>query len=276
MSTGGVEIKVDLQPISAVLPHEETTRELTAKLTRSILRDEIQRDPIVVDVSTRTILDGMHRQRSLREIGARNIVCHMVDYSSATVALQRWVRVLRRTREGLLLPLLDSVGIDHVVSTQEAFDQVERGGRTVAILTQEKCYVPPQALRSVSDCYGLVKKVDILSGQFGWTRDFVDEEYIDVELSSPTNVVVLAPKLSKNDVLQAASTGKLLPHKTTMHLIDLRPLGVDYPLSELTKERPSKEMLIEKLRTSRGSIKEPPYTHLGRTYKERVMVLERE
>ncbi len=276
MIAGGAEIKVDLRPISAVIPHEETTGDLTAKLTQAILRDGVQRDPIVVDGGTGTILDGMHRQRSLKEIGARNIVCHIVDYGSAAVRLQRWVRVLRRTREGLLLPLLDSVGIDHAVSTQEAFDQVENGGRTVAILTREKCYVPPRSLRSVLECYGLVMKVDVLSSQFGWTQDFVDEEYVDVELSSPTNVVVLAPKLSKNDVLQAASTGKLLPHKTTMHLIDLRPLGVDYPLSELKKERPSKEMLIDKLKTSRTSIKEPPYTHLGRTYKERVMVLERE
>ncbi len=276
MIVGGVETKVDLRPISAVLPHEETTRDLTTKLTQAILRDEVQRDPIIIDGTTGTILDGMHRQRSLKECGAKNIVCHVVDYSSPGVALQRWVRVLRRTREGLLLPILDSAGIDRVVSTEEAFDQVERGGRTVAIVTQEKCYVTPQDLRSVSECYDLVKKVDVLSSQFGWKQDFADEEHVDVELSSPTNVVVLAPKLRKHDVLQAASTGKLLPHKTTMHLIDLRPLGIDYPLSELKKDRPSKEILAERLENSRISIKEPPYTHLGRTYKERVMVLDRE
>jgi hypothetical protein len=271
----GAEVKVDLRPISAVFPHEETTPELTAKLTQAILRDAVQRDPIIVDATTGTILDGMHRRRSLQEIGARNIVCHLVDYSSPRIVLQRWIRVLRRTSEGLLLPLLDSVGIDRAVSTEEAFDQVEGVGKSVAILTQGKCYVPQRALRSVAECYELVKKVDIVSSRFGWKQDFVDEEYLDVELSSRTNVVVLAPKLTKQDVLQAARTGKLLPHKTTMHLIDLRPLGVDYPLLELKKERPSKEMLTDKLRTSRVSLKTPPYTHLGRTYKERVMVLEK-
>lgn len=276
MIVGGVDVKVDLRPISAVLPHEETTRELTEKLTRAILSDAVQKDPIIVDATTGTILDGMHRQRSLKEIGARNIVCHLVDYSSTGIVLQKWVRVLRRTREGLLLPLLDSLGIDRVVSTEEAFDEVEGEGKSVAILTQKKCYVTRKALGTVAECYDLVKKIDVVSTQFGWKQDFVDEEYLDMELSSSTNVVVLAPKLSKQDVLNAARTGNLLPHKATMHLIDLRPLGVDYPLSELLKERPSKEMLLDELRTSRVSLKDPPYTRLGRTYKERVMVLERE
>ena len=276
MIVGGVEIKVDIRPLTAVLPHEETVPELTSKLSKAILADGVQRDPIIVDGSTGTVLDGMHRLSSLREIGAQNVVCHLVDYSSIGVEMRRWVRVLRRTREGVLLPLLESVGIDRVVPMEEALGLVERGGDYVAILTKEKCYVPPEGLRNIAECYDLIKEIDGRSRKLGWEEDFVDEESVHVELSSPSNVVVFAPKLSKQDVLQAARKRRLLPHKTTMHIVDLRPLGVDYPLSELRQERPSKRALIARLTTSRASIMNPPYTHLGRTYNERVMVLEKD
>ena len=270
-----MEIKVHLRPLSAVRPHEETAPELTAKLSRAILSDAVQRDPIIVDRNTGTVLDGTHRLSSLKEIGARNVVCHLVEYTSAAVKLQRWLRVLRMTREGVLPPLLESLGIHHVVSRREAFDIVERRGKSIAILTYDKCYVPVHSLRSVADCYDLLKGIDLASKELGWKRDFVDEEYVNVELRSPKNVIVLAPWLSKLNVLRAASTGRLLPYKTTMHVVDLRPLGVNYPLAELKKHRPSKDMLIEKLTTPKISIMNPPYTHLGRTYKERVVVLER-
>ncbi len=270
-----MEIRVDIRRLSAVLPHEETLLELSFKLAQEILSARMQRDPIIVDENTGVVLDGMHRLSSLKRLGSKCVVCHLVDYSSKRVCLRRWVRVLRRATNEDITKLLESLEVNQPAKLSEALELVETGGNFVAVMAKGKCYVSSRELGSLADCYDIVKRIDSFARQNGWREDFVGEERIHDQLVSPRAMVILPPPLTKQDVLRAATTGRLLPHKTTMHVIDLRPLGVDYPLSELRKERPSERILMTRLSTSRVSIRSPPYTHLGRTYDERVMVLRR-
>ena len=82
MRVGSRLVEVDLRPIGSVLPHEETITDLSSRLSDQIRADGFQRDPIIVDRENHVVLDGMHRLRALKELGARHILCHLVDYSS--------------------------------------------------------------------------------------------------------------------------------------------------------------------------------------------------
>ncbi len=273
MRVGGYEVKVDLRPISSVLPHEETIQELSSILKDQIRNDGFQRDPIIVDGETRVVLDGMHRVRALKDLGARHVVCQLADYSSREVKLDSWARVVRDEGTEKLLSLMTKLGIDRRVSREEAFALVEGRGTPIAVLTPESSFVSPRGFTDLLDSFGLVRRFDVACGTMGCPQDFVEKDLVEVALSNPKTLAVLTLKAKKNEVLDAARSGKLFPHKSTMHLVGFRVVGVNYPVSELMKERPSRGLLVARLERTGVSILEPPVTYFGRRYKERLLVV---
>ena len=110
----------------------------------------------------------------------------------------------------------------------------------------------------------------------GLREDFIEEEIIETAIPNPGSVVILTPRVEKKEVIAAAKSGRLFPHKSTMHVIGIRAVGVNYPLSELQEEEPSQEVRASKLEGARGSILDPPVTYFGRRYWEKLLVVREE
>ena len=110
----------------------------------------------------------------------------------------------------------------------------------------------------------------------GLKEDFIEEEIIETAIPNPGSVVILTPRVEKKEVIEAAKGGRLFPHKSTMHVIGIRAVGVNYPLSELQEEEPSQEVRASKLEGAKGSILDPPVTYFGRRYWEKLLVVREE
>ena len=276
MRVGSQLVEVDLRPIGSVLPHEETITDLSSRLSDRIRADGFQRDPIIVDRENHVVLDGMHRLRALKDLGARHILCHLVDYSSPEIRLERWARLLKGAKRESLVEILKSSRIDRRVSLKEAIELVDGRSTPVSVLTSGSCFVASSRFRSLAVSFELVRRLDEASRAMGLKQDFIEEELVETAIPNPGNVVILAPRVKKNEVIEAAKSGKLFPHKSTMHVIGLRTVGVNYPLSELQKEEPSHELRASKLEAARGSILDPPVTYFGRRYWEKLLVVREE
>lgn len=276
MRVGSQLVEVDLRPIASVLPHEETISELSSRLSDQIRSDGFQRDPIIVDIENHVVLDGMHRLKALKDLGAHHILCQLVDYSSPEIRLERWARSLKGVKEESLVRMLHDSRIDRRVSRKEAIDLVDRRSIPIAVLTSSSSFVTTSSFRSVTESFELVRRLDAACRALGLKEDFVEEELMEATIPNPGSIVILTPKASKKEVIEAAKSGRLFPHKSTMHLIGLRAVGVNYPLSELREERPSGEMRVSKLKGARGSILNPPVTYLGRRYNEKLLVVGEE
>ena len=276
MRVGSQLVEVDLRPIGSVLPHEETITDLSSRLSDRIQADGFQRDPIIVDRENHVVLDGMHRLRALKDLGARHILCHLVDYSSPEIRLERWARLLKGAKRESLVEILKSSRIDRRVSLKEAIELVDGRSPPVSVLTSGSCFVASSRFRSLAVSFELVRRLDEASRAMGLKQDFIEEELVETAIPNPGNVVILAPRVKKNEVIEAAKSGKLFPHKSTMHVIGLRTVGVNYPLSELQKEEPSHELRASKLEAARGSILDPPVTYFGRRYWEKLLVVREE
>ena len=276
MRVGSQLVEVDLRPIGSVLPHEETITDLSSRLSDRIRADGFQRDPIIVDRENHVVLDGMHRLRALKDLGARHILCHLVDYSSPEIRLERWARLLKGAKRESLVEILKSSRIDRRVSLKEAIELVDGRSTPVSVLTSGSCFVASSRFRSLAVSFELVRRLDEASRAMGLKQDFIEEELVEAAIPNPGNVVILAPRVKKNEVIEAAKSGKLFPHKSTMHVIGLRTVGVNYPLSELQKEEPSHELRASKLEAARGSILDPPVTYFGRRYWEKLLVVREE
>jgi len=276
LRVGSQLVEVDLRPIGSVLPHEETITDLSSRLSDRIRADGFQRDPIIVDRENHVVLDGMHRLRALKDLGARHILCHLVDYSSPEIRLERWARLLKGAKRESLVEILKSSRIDRRVSLKEAIELVDGRSTPVSVLTSGSCFVASSRFRSLAVSFELVRRLDEASRAMGLKQDFIEEELVETAIPNPGNVVILAPRVKKNEVIEAAKSGKLFPHKSTMHVIGLRTVGVNYPLSELQKEEPSHELRASKLEAARGSILDPPVTYFGRRYWEKLLVVREE
>ena len=276
MRVGSRLVEVDLRPIGSVLPHEETITDLSSRLSDQIRADGFQRDPIIVDRENHVVLDGMHRLRALKELGARHILCHLVDYSSPEIRLERWARSLKGVKRESLAEILKDSRIDRRVSRKEAIELVDGRSTPVAVLTSGSCFVASSSFRSLAESFELVRRLDEASRAMGLREDFIEEEIIETAIPNPGSVVILTPRVEKKEVIEAAKGGRLFPHKSTMHVIGIRAVGVNYPLSELQEEEPSQEVRASKLEGARGSILDPPVTYFGRRYWEKLLVVREE
>jgi hypothetical protein len=206
-------------------------------------------------------------------LGAEYTVCYLTDYSSKDIVLERWIRVIEVSKKQLLAHLLENLAFDRKATLSEAFDLVDRQRNAVAIIGSEASYLPRDSLPSLAAGFDLVRKIDAVTGSLGWKESFVSEDDIDIAIQDENNIVILTPRPNKSDVLEAARSGRLFPYKTTMHVINPRPVGINFPLPELMKMAPPRPLLERLLREQEPELLPANSIYEGRRYKERLLLL---
>ncbi|MDE1852808.1 MAG: ParB N-terminal domain-containing protein [Thaumarchaeota archaeon] len=271
LATAGFALGI--RPVSSLLPHEETIPAHVRQLASDIKRDGVQKDPIIIDKDSGTVLDGMHRLAAFGELGVENAVVCSVDYSSRAVGLRRWARVYRLSAGDSPAGAIAAFGNLKKSTLAEAFSELERKDAGFAILTSGAAYLSRGGL-NVGDAMGAVVAFDRLSEDRRWERRFVPEDEVDVPLQDAGNIVLLVRRLAKDDVVAAAKTGRLFPCKTSMHVIDPRPVAVDFPIREL--DSATTAILRERLGKHGGRLEPPGTVYEGRMYKERLLLLDQD
>ncbi len=259
-----------IRNVSSLRPHEDVIPRHVDQLASEMTREGMQRDPIIIDRDSAAVLDGMHRLAAFQRLGIENAVCCAVEYSSAGVKLGRWARVYKLGAGDSLKRALEEMGGMRRTPLAEAFSALERRDVGLAVLTPDAAFVQgaaPDHAKVVES----MRSMDRLAEANGWSRSFVPEDEVDVPLQQPQRFVVLSRRITKEDVVGAARTGKLFPCKTSMHMIDPRPVAVDYPLADLG--RATSQQLKSRLGGREGTILPAGSLYGGRRYKERLLFL---
>lgn len=259
--------------VNSLLPHEETIPAHVRQLAFEIERDGVQKDPIIIDKESGTVLDGMHRLAAFGELNVENAVVCSVDYSSKAVALKRWARVYRASAGDSLAEAIAAIGNLRKSTSAEALSALERQDAGIAVLTSGAAYVS-RGTATLGEAMEAVGAFDRLSEDRRWGRRFVPEDEVDVPLQETGSFVLLVRRLTKGDVVAAARTGKLFPCKTSMHVIDPRPVAVDFPIKELGSATTA--TLRARLGRHGGRLAPPGTFYEGRMYKERLLLLDQD
>lgn len=259
-----------IRPVGSLRPHEETIPENVQTVASEMMKDGIQKDPIIIDRESATVLDGMHRLAAFVSLRVENAVCCSVDYSSKTVTLHRWARVYGVPPGDTFEEALTATVAVRRTTLAEAFSAVDSREAGFAVLSAQKAYVS-NGSADLSRAVGAVEALDAIAAERGWKRRFVPEDDIDLPLQEPRNIVVLLRRITKDDVVTAGRSGKLFPCKTSMHLIDPRPVGVNFPIAELNSA--TAQTLREKLKGREGRLLPAGSEYGGRRYKERLLLL---
>jgi L-serine kinase (ADP) len=261
-----------IKPVSALRPHEETIPAHVKGLSAEIMREGVQKDPIIVDQDSLTVLDGMHRLAAFGSLGIENAVCCSLDYSSRAVTLGRWARVYS-AKGGAVLEKMRQLEFTRRKTLAEAFEALDGRDSGVALLTSNAAYLPEGDL-DLGRAFDLINELDGMAESNGWKRSFVPEDDIDISLQLEGNVVLLVRKLRKDDVVNAGKSGRLFPCKTSMHRIDPRPVAVNFPIGELNKVTSS--TLRKRLENRKEQLLPTDSLYGGRRYKERLLLLNPE
>ncbi|HZW85368.1 MAG TPA: hypothetical protein VFE91_05655 [Nitrososphaerales archaeon] len=211
----------------------------------------------------------MHRLAAFLKLGYENAVCCAVDYASDKVRLRRWARAYVATRDDELESLLGSDSRIKSVSPSQGRAMVDAGNVGLTMISEKNAGV--SAHDSLEEAFELVDEVDALAERHGWERRFVPEDEALAELKGPNTLVLLVRRLSKEDVVGTARSAKLFPCKTSMHVVDPRPVDVRFPLKKL--DAGDGPALLEKIASGPHRILPPGSLYEGRRYKERLLLL---
>jgi len=233
-------------------------------------RDGMQKDPIIVDRARGVVLDGMHRLSAFRALGIARSVCDLVDYDSPSITVGRWLRVYRFRKGTGRLEGMAEAGLGKRCPKNEGLESLKKGEVPVAAFVDDYALLPPSD-GSIGYGFEIVRRFDLLAERRGWERSFAGEEQLEAHFMAGNEIVVVVKKLGKSDVLKAAMERRPFPCKTSMHVVDPRPVGVNFPLSELT--RSSNESISGRLKSREFRILQPNTLYEGRRYKERLMLL---
>jgi L-serine kinase (ADP) len=108
----GERMTITLVRIDALRQHEQVLNKHMMRIQRDLVRDDMIKDPIIVDQRTMVILDGHHRYNALKRMGYKYVPVYLVDYSSDRIAVVAWrtgehvtkAEVMRAGLTGNLMP----------------------------------------------------------------------------------------------------------------------------------------------------------------------------
>ena len=269
MATPPGKIALEIRAISDLRPHEETVRGLSERLSAALVRDGVQRDPVVIDGVSGTILDGSHRVDALRRVGAKSALVHAVEYRDPEVRLFRWCRVVKGADRATIARIVSRLGLEGrgTVGPGQLAGVTDAGLRM--IYRGEAFGGRPARLEEELQ---RVRGFDRIVMEKGWRVEFIDEARVAAAGAARLrggDLFLIPPRISKEDVLRAAKDRALLPPKSTLHVFPFRALGVNYPVEDL---RAGRDILDSLMKSRRAKLIEHPLALQGRGYREVIVV----
>ncbi len=280
LAAPGLELQLGLEDLSKVRIHEEIIPEMLEELVSEIKSSSVVRNPVIVDLNSLVVLDGMHRVAALKKMGCRYLPVCLLDYQSSNVRVGCWYRTIRgEVGESRFLDLFRLMGLSaEPVPSETASRALEERHATAALLTNDACYVLKGESSGIRESYAWVKRIERTLGEEGLRVDYENElDAVQRARSGEVAATLMVPVVRKDEIIEAALSDNVFAHKTTRHVLSTRPMHVDVSLGWLKGDRPLEElnrMLIEHL--SKRRVKRLPKSALfeKRKYEEELWIFE--
>jgi hypothetical protein len=273
-----IRLEIKLEEVEKLHIHEEVIPDILHKLTEEIRADGYFKHPLIVDSKTLVILDGMHRFAAAKKLGCRFIPVCLVDYDNPHILVGCWCRVVNHWSDfEKLVGLVREIGYTVEECQREtARKLVSERKAAISIVSRSKCFAVygPQEIKEI---YDAIKQIELRLKSAGYSIGYdTDTDAMDKISSGKTLSMFMVPNVSKKDVVTVALRGEVFAHKTTRHVIPVRPLFVNVPLEWLCgglSLKKANEALVSYL-SKKEVIRLPPGQVLDRRYEEELYVFK--
>jgi hypothetical protein len=277
---GGLTFQIKLVELGKLHIHEEIIPELLGSMVDGIKSSGMLRHPIIADVNNLVVLDGMHRVAALKKIKCRYVPACLVDYDSPKVKVGCWYRTVSgKASANALLDLLRQLEIKlDKASIAEAKRALEDHKAVAAILSKKDCYAISAKASGIREAYAWVGRIEKTFVNNGLNVSYETERDAEENVRSGRAIAaVMTPRATKSEVLEAALSKKVFAHKTTRHMVPMRPMGVNVLLEWLKGDRPIKDcnhVLVEQLKKRELQRLPSGSTFERRRYDEELLVFK--
>jgi len=234
-----------LLDINDLLPHEEIIHERLNALLDMILELDAVDMPIIAapipGISKYLIVDGHHRWAALKKLGAKRVPAIIINYFSPEIRVYTWYPGFKGNA-GEFLELVNEVGVDIEIDTdsEDAIKSVKSGkckvsGRECAFIMLGKNGKYFKLGGWLEGQKKVVKVLDKLTsvGKLTMTWYGLLEDALKDLREDEIDYVLVRRGLTKNEVMKVVKAGKVLPPKTTRHVLPFMPEKVYTKLSML-------------------------------------------
>ena len=259
------DLRLKIVPAEDVLLHEETDPLRVRRLTDSLLRDGMLRNPPLAaktDDGRYVVLDGATRTTALKELGAKHILIQSVPYGTEEATLEAWYHVLPGDAAENAIAFAEK---NAEIVEETTVDEAQRAlaeRRATAALTNEDGSA--RLLRGMRSPERLLRDLVKAYGGAGEIYRIVHEDLLEtVREADVCPCVVMFPTYTPGEILEIAKSEELLPAGITRHLIRGRALNVNIPLVRLftDESRESKKAWLKEWLTQKILDKKVRYYH---------------
>lgn len=236
--------RLQLVPISLVLPHEIADPGREARIQSRLAAEGILRDPVMVgavpDLEPFVLLDGTNRRIALQRLGCHLILAQVLNYADpAAVHLRTWCHSAHLPLNALLDGIHAIPGIEvSPLPPLGAQDALADRSTLAILLGHHRRYVLTRLAGPIPRPIQLRQLVDLYEERM--TReDCAEDEVEDTaghlpEVAAGEAVLVAFPRFSRAQVVQMALQDTPIPAGITRHMIASgRALRVNLPLDLL-------------------------------------------
>jgi hypothetical protein len=279
ISHSSIRLEIRLEEIEKLHIHEEVIPDTLRLLTDEIRSENYLKHPVIVDSNTLVVLDGMHRLAATKKLGCHFIPVCLVDYENPHITVGCWHRVVNHPSG--LNKLVESVGeLGFAVEKcqkEKARKLVNERKNTISIISKSMCFAVYGPQKTIKETYDAIKQIESRLRSEGCSIGYeTDSDAQEMVSSGKALSMFMVPNVSKNDVVTVALKGEVFAHKTTRHVIPVRPLFVNVSLELLCggfSLKRANDTFMELL-SKREVERLPPGQVLDRRYEEELYVFK--
>jgi len=274
-----IRLEIKLEEVEKLHIHEEVIPDILSKLTEEIKADGYIKHPVIVDSKTLVVLDGMHRVAAIENLGCRFIPVCLVDYDNPHIMVGCWCRVINHSSdlERLVRSVRELGFTVEECRSETARKLVNEGKATTSIVSRSKCFAVYGPQKAIKEVYDAIKQIELKLKSESYLIGYdTDSDAQDKVSSGKALSMFMVPNVSKRDVVAVALRGEVFAHKTTRHVIPIRPLFVNVPLEWLYGRLSLKEAneALVKYLSKKEFTRLPSGQILDRRYDEELYVFK--
>ena len=263
-------LKFDLVPLDELLLHEEVIEDHLKKLSCAIKESGVISDPVIIDDYSKVVLDGTHRVCVLKEMHLEFAPVVRVNYAHNAIQLKRWFRILDGSEKDII-SVLNNLNYEQVDLPSINSDLLDR---EIVIAKKNSAFII-EAGKNVFEKYSALREFEKLLRKKCVRIDYVTENEA-LESLSQGKIIIMTPRIEKQDVINFAKKNLVFRPKSTRHVFKLRPVFLNFPLSLLKELKAAPEARKEVLREfllERIPLEIEGYLTIDRFYEEDYLLL---
>jgi hypothetical protein len=276
-----IDLEIALVELHKLVIHEDTLPCFLDQLVNNIRSQQLLMHPIIVDRLHFIVLDGMHRIAAIQKLGCRFIPVCLIDYQNPHVTIESWFRVIHASlsKQDVRVLLSQHYHLKEQ-NLNRAQNLVENRQALAALILPSKCYTLHRIHadshgESIQDIYHEIRNIEcsLQRNQFLITYETDTDAFTRLTATDSTPILQ-TPTVRKSEVVAAALRNQLFNHKTTRHVIPLRPMFLNIPLEWLNSEASPKAInqKLERYLSTKSYRRYPPGQVFDRRYDEELHV----